>query len=57
VAQFPNAAWVSLSGILPEHYGADGVHLSDSGMEYEAALVARAFRRHVRTYNVDAMYE
>jgi hypothetical protein len=57
VAQFPNAAWVSLSGILPEHFGADGVHLSDGGMDYERRLLDGAFRRHVRAYNVDAMYE
>jgi lysophospholipase L1-like esterase len=26
----------SLDGIEPGHYGPDGIHLSDSGMEFEA---------------------
>jgi lysophospholipase L1-like esterase len=34
---FPNAVTATLEGIEPGHYGPDGIHLSDSGMEFEAS--------------------
>jgi lysophospholipase L1-like esterase len=34
---FPNAVTATLEGIEPDHYGFDGIHLSDSGMEFEAS--------------------
>jgi lysophospholipase L1-like esterase len=34
---FPHAVTATLEGIEPGHYGSDGIHLSDSGMEFEAS--------------------
>jgi hypothetical protein len=54
--QFANVATVSLAGAGPEDFGWDGLHLSDLGMQYEADLLARAFRRLVGSYRVASMY-
>ena len=57
VRQFGNVTTMSLADVRPEHFGSDGVHLSDLGMEYEAALLAEVFLQQVTTYDVDTMYE
>jgi lysophospholipase L1-like esterase len=55
--QFANVDTVSLAGAGPEDFGWDGLHMSDLGMQYEADLLAEAFRRHVATYRVASMYQ
>jgi hypothetical protein len=57
VRQFPNVTTMSLDGLVREHYGWDGIHLSDLGMDHEASRLAEAFRQHVARYDVAAMYQ
>jgi lysophospholipase L1-like esterase len=43
---FPHVVTATLEGIQPQHYSADGIHLSDVGMEFEASRLEEAIRLH-----------
>jgi hypothetical protein len=41
---FPHVVTATLEGIQPQHYSADGIHLSDVGMEFEASQLEQVIR-------------
>ena len=41
---FPHVVTATLEGIQPQHYSPDGIHLSDVGMEFEAATLEEVIR-------------
>lgn len=41
---FPHVVTATLDGIQPQHYSADGIHLSDAGMEFEVSRLEEAIR-------------
>jgi hypothetical protein len=53
---FAHVTTATLDGIRPEHYGYDGVHLSDAGMRFEATRLETVLRSHLRTHRSAAMY-